>query len=105
MSFTPRCTYYGMFTMTVDEFFKNIVQNKDMEELKKLYIHRANGFSTKIIMYVQRYNFGARLINKKAMCALGFQYGGKTVHYCGTLKAAEKTFHAMQRALEKQCLK
>ena len=98
-------TYYGMFVMSIEEFFMGITWNNDMEELKKLFIHRANGLSVKILMYVQRYNFDPHLINKKAMCALSFNYAGKVIYYCGTLKATEKTFRAMQKAVEKHCIR
>ena len=106
MSSTKYMTYYGMSSVTADEFYSTTVITSDLFELKRVEIAMTKNTCATVIMHVQRYDYGEQLINKRAMCTISFYYTGRdSVHYCGTLKAAEKTFHAMQKALEKQCLK
>lgn len=100
---------YGMFSVSKDYFYSTYTTDKDVHELKRIKIALTKSVWAVAIMYVQRYDYGKMLINKIAMCAVSFHYVGGSMssntYYCGSLKAAEKTFRAVQKALEKQCMK
>lgn len=100
---------YGMFSVNKDYFYSAYMTDKDVHELKRIKIALTKSVQAVAIMYVQRYDYGKMLINKRAMCAVSWHYVSGSIssntYYCGSLQAAEKTFRAMQKALEKQCIK
>jgi hypothetical protein len=104
MNGIPNYTYYGVFSTDAEDFIRYTTLNY-VREIKKLCVNAPHNVQASVILYAQRYTYGAKLFNKKAMCALSFHYDGKDTYYCGTLKAAEKTFRVIQKAIEKQCMR
>ena len=100
MNSTNNRTYYGMFRCNAKEVIDYTNKNSVLL-IKRLRILGSQRKECTVSMYGQY----ANTLIKSAMCIISFMCQHKAVSYCGTLKAAEKTFRAMQKALEKQCMK